>query len=246
MAEVGGIRRQLHCPRCSALNGLGSVFCRVCRVDLTPVDRLPPESLNQRCPHCFADNPQPSDLNRAVFCLGCGREIHFPGQSRLIGLTDLAATPALDVCPRCRQKGRLVAELHQENPTEWLGHLFAPPSRPWILTFGESVAARGDQAGPRTAEADSRAPALALAPPVGSDQTGRVELLVRRLLWRLGVGGLRTYRRQKLREYRAALDRWSRAHYCTTDAIVFVRWGTAVNTSSLRYVQRWFWAGDYP
>jgi NMD protein affecting ribosome stability and mRNA decay len=193
MDEVGGIRRPLCCPRCGTLNALGVAICRVCKIDLTPVDRLPPEALTHHCPHCLSDNPRPADLNLAAFCIHCGREIHFPGQSRLIGLTDLAATPGADVCPRCRQKCSSLAEIHAETPATWLTRQLVPPSRPWILLLG-----------------------------------GR---------------GLRAYRDRKQREYRAALDRWSRAHFCSTDAIVFVRRATTVSASPLRGIRHWLWAG---
>jgi hypothetical protein len=205
MDEVGGIRRPLCCPRCGTLNGLGVAICRVCKIDLTPVDRLPPEALTHRCPHCLSDNPRPADLSLAAFCISCGREIHFPGQSRLIGLTDLAATPSADVCPRCRQACHSLAEIHAETPATWLTRQLDPPSRPWILGLGAGLAER--------------------------------------LVWRLGGRGLRTYRDRKQREYRIAQDRWSRAHFCSTDAIVFIRRATIVSASPLRGIRRWLWAG---
>jgi hypothetical protein len=240
MAEVGGIRRPLHCPRCGATNALGGVVCRVCKIDLTAIDRLPPEALRYRCPHCLEGNPAPYDLNRAAFCIGCGREIHFPGQSRVIGLTDVAATPGVDVCPHCRQKSRALRDIHTEQPSTWLTRHLAPPVRPWIVELASQAQPSDDF----SASVDGVAlgvPSLSL-PVRGLGAIDRITLAIQRIAWRLGLGGLRTYRRRKLREYRDALDRWSRAHYCATDAIVFVRRATAVSTSTLRGYRAWLWA----
>jgi hypothetical protein len=247
MDEVGGVRRPLHCPRCGTLNALGVVMCRLCKVDLTPVDRLPPEALTLHCPHCLADNPPPTDLSIAVFCIGCGREIHFPGQSRLIGLTELPATPGADVCPRCRQKARPLSDLHLESPATWLTRQLAPPSRPWILDIGEDLFEPADSVPRSTSGAGGHGEILVLDQPDRRDgRAGRLAALLRRMVWRLGVGGLRTYRRRKQCVYGAALDRWSRAHYCSTDSIVFVRRGTAVSETAVKGCRRWLWSGEYP
>jgi hypothetical protein len=224
------------------MNALGVIVCRVCKVDLTVVDRLPPEALRYRCPHCLEGNPSPADLDRAAFCIGCGREIHFPGQSRVIGLTDLAATPGGDVCPRCRQKSRPLSEIHVEQPSTWQTRHLAPPARPWIL----ELAGRAQRTTDLPLSGDGlRLGSRSLGSPArGCRSIDRVAVAIQRLAWQLGLGGLRTYRRRKLREYRAAQDRWNRAHYCSTDAIVFVRRATAVSTTGLRGFTRWLWAGD--
>jgi hypothetical protein len=222
------------------MNALGVVNCRVCKTDLTLVDRLPPEAFRYRCPHCLEGNPSPADFDRAAFCIGCGREIHFPGQSRVIGLTDLAATPGADVCPRCRTKARALSEIHDAEPAAWLTRQLAPPARPWILELAGRAQRTDSNTSPGEGSASGRR-AIG-SPSRGAGSIDRLAVAFGRLAWRLGLGGLRTYRRRKLREYRAALDRWGRAHYCSTDAIVFVRRATAVSTSTLRGYRAWLWA----